>query len=144
MMIPSPGAQKASSGGTSRQAMAPRAMSHPWGPAPKPPEFTALGQWALGKPVSWHGIDRTTTRGTGPFGEHPPLRLPSGRAVSCGRRTMLHARPFHASAICATPQVRPEKTSPRTALTPCQPPPQTAKNPPSGVVHFEVITGGAF
>ena len=54
------------------------------GSAPKPPEFAALCQEALDskkKTVSKYRLG--TVRSLEPLWQHMPLRLPSGRAVSC-------------------------------------------------------------
>ena len=53
------------------------------GASPKPPEFNALGQWAWSRfEVSRHEILHAATPRQRPLWQRPPLRLPSGRAVS--------------------------------------------------------------
>lgn len=68
------------------------------GPAPKPPEFAALGQGPRGKRLNKTcraaGKADGTTRRQRPLWHRPPLRLPSGRAISCERYgTITHIKP---------------------------------------------------
>ena len=122
-----------------------RATPRPWGLCPQTPgvfRFGPMGHRRAGL-VSWRAITRTTTRGIGPFAEARRSGCPPAEPYPAGDEpcsTTTHPMPEISAALLGPAG----KKLTRNALAPCQPPPQSIRKRPSEVVHFEVITGGAF
>jgi hypothetical protein len=114
------------------------------GASPQTPGVYRIGPrgHGLGSRVSWRG-QRHTTRHQ-PLWRAPaaPVALRQSRILRTTRHAPSPSNPRHRFLLnlsAAAGQKTPLRRIPSLPTTP-----PSTKKPPSGVVHFEVITGGAF